>query len=94
MMANVWPYIVAACRLSLNLSASTDTSITTVSSCGVKLQQVLSGLERRAKTLDIHIHFSDFSFIAINFFFPTWGVINNMLYNCYMNIVSVMDQEF
>ena len=46
--------------LPLRLSASTED--TSVSSCGVKLQQVLSGL---AKTLDMHVHFCVYLF-----FFP------------------------
>ena len=41
-MANIWPHAISA----LDLSASTvDTSMITVSSCGVKLQEVL-GLEK------------------------------------------------
>ena len=44
--------------LPLRLSPLTeDTSVITVSSCGVKLQEVLSGLD---KTLDIHVHFCGF----------------------------------
>ena len=51
-----------------------------VSSCGVKLQEVLSGLEKKAKTLDIHVHFCGFSqhslFLLLSYFFLfTWGVI-------------------
>ena len=47
-----------------------DTSMITVSSCGVKLQEVLSGLD---KTLDIHVHvhFCQHSIISLS----TWGVI-------------------
>jgi len=57
-----------------------------VSSCGIKIQEVLSGLEKKAKTLDIHMHFCGFSqhsfihsFIHyfIIFFLSTWGVIND-----------------
>ena len=33
----------------------------TVSSCGVQLQEVFSGLEKKAKILDIHVHFCGFS---------------------------------
>ena len=49
--------------LPLRLSSLTeDTRRITVSSCGVKLQEVLSGLEKRkAKALDIHVHFCGFS---------------------------------
>ena len=50
----------------------------TVSSCGVKPQRVLSGLERKAEILDIHMHFCGFSFIHSLqhfFFLSTWGVI-------------------
>ena len=53
-----------------------DTSIITVSSCGIKLQEVISGLEEKAKTLDIHMHFCGFSrhsyFLFV--FLSTWGV--------------------
>ena len=50
--------------LPLRLSALTeDTSMITVSSCGVKLQYILSGLERKAKTLDKQVHFCGFSFL-------------------------------
>ena len=48
--------------LPLRLSSLSEvTSKITVSSCGVKLQEVLSGLEKRAKALEIHMHFCDFS---------------------------------
>ena len=60
--------------LPLRLSPLTNTSTITVSSCSVKLQEVLSGLD---KTLDIHMHFCGFSqhsFITL-FFFHSWGVI-------------------
>jgi len=49
----------------------------TVSSCGVKLQEVLSGLEKKAKTLDIHVHFCGFSqhsLLCYFFFVSTCGV--------------------
>ena len=49
-----------------------------VSSCGVKFQEVLSGLEKKAKTLDIHMHFCGFSlhsFFTLFFFLTTCGVI-------------------
>ena len=62
-MANVWPRIVSVYYLS-GLALS-------VSSCGVKLQKVVSGLEKKAKTLDIHMHycgFSQHSFISLIFF--------------------------
>ena len=45
---------------SLQLALAEDTSMITVSCCGVKLQEVLSGLEEKAKTLDIHMHFCGF----------------------------------
>ena len=65
--------------LPLGLSPLTEaTSMITVSSCGVKLQEVLSGLEKKAKTLDIHVHFCGFSqhsfFSFFLSFFSTWGV--------------------
>ena len=45
----------------------------TVSSCGVKLQEVLSGLgKKKAKTLDRHVHFCGFPqhpFITLFFSF-------------------------
>ena len=48
----------------------------TVSSCGVKLQEVPLGLEKKAKTLDIHMHFLWLFSTFIHFFnFSTWGVI-------------------
>ena len=46
----------------------------TVSSCGVKLQEVLSGLENKAKTLDIYMHFCGFSALITLFFFFPLGV--------------------
>ena len=50
----------------LRLSILTEhASMITVSSCGVKRQEVLSSLE---KTLDIHVHFCGFS--QHFFFFP------------------------
>ena len=63
--------------LPLRLSPLTEnTPMITVSRCGVKLQEVLSGLEKKAKTLDmctflafLNIH----SFIHYLFFFlSTW----------------------
>ena len=60
--------------LPLRLSPLTeDTSMITVSSCGVKLQKVVSDLE---KELDIHMHFCGFSQHSFNFFISTWGVIS------------------
>ena len=48
----------------------------TISSCGVKLQEVPLGLEKKAKTLDIHMHFLWLFSTFIHFFnFSTWGVI-------------------
>ena len=60
--------------LPLRLSPLTeDTSKITVSSCGVKLQEVLSGFEKKAKALGIHMHFCG---VSQQFFFvSTWGVI-------------------
>jgi len=46
----------------------------TVSSCGVKLQEVFSGLEKNGKTLNIHVHICGFSQHSF-FFLSTWGVI-------------------
>ena len=43
--------------------------ITQVSS-GVKLQEVLSGLEKKAKTLDMHMYFCGFSQHSLLFFLP------------------------
>ena len=47
-----------------------------VSSCGVKLQEDLSRLgKRKAKTLEIHVHFCGFSQHSfLSFFLSTWGV--------------------
>jgi len=63
---------LALCSLSglpLKLSPLTeDTSVITVSSCGVKLQEILLGLEKKAKALEIHMHFCGFS--QHSFFFP------------------------
>ena len=42
----------------------------TVSSCGIKLQYVLSGLERKAKTLEIHMHFCGFCCSSVPFPVP------------------------
>jgi len=52
--ANVWPCIVPVDYLS---GLALYLKMVTVSSCGVKLQEVLSALRKRAKTLDIHVHF-------------------------------------
>ena len=52
-----------------------DTSMITVSSYGVKLQEVLSGFNKKAKTLDIHVHFCGFSQHSF-VFLSTWGVIS------------------
>jgi len=41
-----------------------------VSSCGIKLQEVLSGLGKKAETLDIHMHFCGFSQHSLLYFFP------------------------
>ena len=59
-MAIVWPCIVSVDYLSGLAALTEDTSLITVYSCGVKLQEVLSGLEK-AKTLDILMHFCGFS---------------------------------
>jgi len=42
----------------------------TVSRCGVKFEEVLSGLEENAKTLDIHMHLCGFAQNLSLFFFP------------------------
>ena len=52
-----------------------DTSMITVSSCCVKLEEVLSGLKKKAKTLDIHVHFCGFS--QRSFFSPFHLGCNN-----------------
>ena len=84
------------CRgLALNLSAWTvDTSMITVSSCGVKPQQVLSGLERKAEILDIHMHFCGFSFIHSLqqfLFLSTWGVIFYfIIFSAFYSIFSLI----
>ena len=56
-------------------SQAEDFSMTTVSSCGAKLQYVLSGLKRQAKTLGIHMRFYLRSSLSFAFFLSTWGVI-------------------
>ena len=64
-MANVWRCIVSMDYPTLHAGLvllTEDSSMITVSS-SVKIQQVLSGLERQAKTLGIHMHFCGFSFI-------------------------------
>jgi len=66
--------------LTLRLSPLTeDTSMITVSSCGVKLQEVLSGLENKAKTLDIHMHFCGFSQHLLLYFLSFHLGCNNLL---------------
>ena len=78
-MANVWPCIDCLSVLPLRLSPLT--SMITVSSCGVKLQELGPlRLGKKAKALDIHMHFCGFSqhsfihsFITL-LFFSTWGV--------------------
>ena len=55
----------------------------TVSSCGVKLQEVLSGLEKK---VDIHMHFCGFSLNIhhfIIFFLYTWGVTWGVMITSY-----------
>ena len=60
LMANVWPCLVPVDYLS-GIALTEDTGIT-VSSCGVKLQEILSGLEKqKLKALEIHMHFCGFS---------------------------------
>ena len=69
LMANVWPCLVPVDYLS-GIALTEDTGMITVSSCGVKLQEILSGLEKqRLKALDIHMHFCGFSQLHY-FFFP------------------------
>ena len=59
--------------LPLRLSPLTkDTSMTTVFTCGVKLQEILSGLEKIGHTRVLLCLFSTF----IHFSCSTWGVIN------------------
>jgi len=48
--------------------------VITVSSCGVKVQEVLSGLDKEAKTMDIHMHFCGSFQHSLLFFLSTWGV--------------------
>ena len=63
--------------LPLRLSSLTeDTSKIAVSSCGVNLQEVLSGLDR---TLDIHVHFCGFSqhFLTLFYFSVHLGCITS-----------------
>ena len=72
----VWPCIVSVYYFpGLYSPLTEDTSMIIVSSCVIKLQEVLSGLVKKAKTLDIHMHFnlwlfSTFihSFITLLFF--------------------------
>ena len=65
-------YSLSVLPLRLN-PLTEDTSMITVSSCGVKLQEVLSGLDKKAKTLDRHMHFCGFSQHSL--VLSTWGVI-------------------
>ena len=59
--------------VSLRLSTLTeDSSMITVSSCGVKLQEVLSGLEGRLKHWTYTCTFVAFHY---EFFLSTWGAI-------------------
>ena len=60
-----------------------DTSMITVSSCGVKLQELLSGLQEVAKTLNTNASFCGFcgfllwlfaTLIHSFFFLSSWGV--------------------
>jgi len=77
------PFIYGKCLalyslsvLPLMLSLLTEaTSMITASSCCVKLEEVLSGLKKKAKTLDIHVHFCGFS--QRSFFFPFHLGFNN-----------------
>ena len=56
----------------LPLRLSPLTAKITVSSYGVKLQEVLSGLEEKTKTLDIHVHCCGFSQYPV--IHSTWGI--------------------
>ena len=72
-MAIVWPCIVSVDYLS---GLTEDTSMITVSSCGVKLQEVLSGLEKKniGHTLALLWRFSTYIFsfhLGCNFFLST-----------------------
>ena len=69
---NVWPCPITVDELSTLVVAQW---ILPVLSCNVKLQLVLSGLERKAKTLDIHMHFCGFFNIHSIHFLSTLGVI-------------------
>ena len=67
-------YILSVSLLRLS-PLTEDTSMISVSSCGVKLQEVLSGSEKKAKTLDMHVHFCGFLNIhSFIFFLSSWGV--------------------
>ena len=78
-MATVWSYIVSVDYLSSLSTLTEDTSMTTVSSCSVKLQYVLSSLERKAKILNIPCTFVAFHYY--NIFLSTLGVINIIISN-------------
>ena len=67
-MANVWP-----CSPSTE-----DTLIITVSSCGVKLQEVLSGLEKKkAKKVCTFVAFLNIHLLHF-FSISTWGVMTTI----------------
>ena len=54
-----------------------DTSVTTASSCGVKLQEVLSGLEKGLNIEHTHAILQLFSTFTLLFILSTWGVITS-----------------
>jgi len=53
-MASVWACVDSVHYFSGLALLTEDTSMITVSSCGVKLEEVLLGLGKKAKTLDIY----------------------------------------
>ena len=56
----------------------------TVSSCGVKLQEVLQGLVKKAERLDIHMHFCGFSQHSFIFSFRLGCNLYPGKYHCSM----------
>ena len=75
-------HAVVSVDYPLRLSPLTeDTSMITVSSCGIKLQELLSGLEKMAKTLGLHMHFCGFTqhYYITNFFLSTCTAIDKFL---------------
>ena len=62
---NFWLCIVSVDYVKLS-PLTEDTSVITVSSCGVKLQEVLSGLEEK--------HWTYHALLWLFFFLFTWGI--------------------